>query len=76
MNWCFIVDSFAGKHVYEICGSEESFIPKFERHMSSGKESKAYFNNMPMFSFCRAILLMCMRARDMVRDALCLKEGV
>jgi hypothetical protein len=61
MNWSVIVDSSTRKHINEISGSQEGFIPKFKRHMSVSKKGKAYFNYMAMFALSGAILLMCMR---------------
>jgi hypothetical protein len=37
MNWSVIVDSSTRKHSNEVSGSQESFVPKFKRHMGVGK---------------------------------------
>jgi hypothetical protein len=81
--WCLagdaqgvIIDSSTRKHVDEICCSKESLVPKFERHMSMCKKGGSYFNYIVMLTLCGAILLMCMRTTDIMRNDLCLKEGV
>ena len=46
-----MVNDTTRKHVYDMDGSEKSFIPKFERHGSAGQKSKANFNDVPMLAF-------------------------
>jgi hypothetical protein len=57
-----------GSAIDEKCGREVCLIPKFECHASMGKERKPYFNDVPVFAFCSAILLMCVSTRDKVGD--------
>jgi hypothetical protein len=76
MDRGIIVNYSAGKHVDEICGSKKRFIPKFYGHASMSKKSKANLNNVAMFAFCRAILLMSTGTRDMMGYSLLLKDGV
>jgi hypothetical protein len=61
VNWCIIVDDTARKHIDEICGGEESFIPKFEWHGHFSEKGKTNFNYVAMFTLSRSILLMSMR---------------
>jgi hypothetical protein len=44
--------------IYEICGYDEGFIPKFEWHVGVSYESDVDFNNMTMLAFNQTILLM------------------
>jgi hypothetical protein len=73
---CFKIKNFAWKKIYEKSGSEKSFIPKLERHRSIYKQSNTNFNDMTIFSFSGTILLMSMRARDMMSDTNFLEEPI
>jgi hypothetical protein len=62
------MDNHARISIYEKGGSKEGLVPKFERHRSTSKQGEAYFDNLPMLSFSRSILLMSMRTRDIMRN--------
>jgi hypothetical protein len=54
----------------------EGFIPKFKRHGGMSKKRKPDFDNMPMFSFCRPVLLVSMWARYMMSNTNALEKRV
>lgn len=62
LHGCFIVDNTAGKHINEMDIGEKRLIPKLEGHRGASKQGKAYFNNMPMLTFSRTVLLVCVWA--------------
>jgi hypothetical protein len=73
---CFLIDHTTRKTIYKVNRSDKSFIPKLKRHRSMGKKREANLNNVVMFSLCRPILLMGMRARHVRSNANALEEGV
>ena len=76
MNRGVIIDNPARENIDEVGGGKESFIPEFKRHMGMCKESKTNLNDVAMFAFNRAVLLVWMGTRDVMRDALFLKESI
>jgi hypothetical protein len=63
-----ILDHFTWCFVDEESGRNESLISKFERHGCSCQERKTNFNDMSMFSLNNTILLVRMRARDLMSN--------
>ena len=49
--------------------------PKIKRHGCMSKQSKANINNVTVFTFSGAILLVSMRTRDMMGNAYFLEKG-
>jgi hypothetical protein len=68
--------NFGWKPINEKSGSCKSFILEFERHRSMCKKSNAHLDNVSMFTFSRAVLLMGMRTGNVMRNAYAFKEGV
>jgi hypothetical protein len=59
LKGCCEGTNFTRNSIYDICGSKESFVPKFKGHKSTGKERQADFNNVSMFPLGSSFLLMC-----------------
>jgi hypothetical protein len=60
--------------IYEVNDSKESFIPIFQGHRSMSKESETHLNNVSMFPLSNTILLLSVRARNLMRDLDCPKK--
>ncbi len=61
INERFMLSDWGRETIYKIGNSEESFIPIGEWNGGRSKEGKASFDDMSMFPFNRAILLMGVR---------------
>ena len=76
LKGCCEGNNFTRNSIYDICGSKESFVPKFKGHKSTCKERQADFNNVSMFPLVSSILLMCMWAGNKMSYADFFKEGM
>ena len=61
INGRFMLSDWGRETIYEIGSSKESFIPIREWNRGGSKEGKASFDDVSMFPFNRAILLMGVR---------------
>jgi hypothetical protein len=73
---CLHIDHSTWESIDKKASSGESITPKPIWSRSMCKKSQPSFNNVSMFSFSSAILLMCMSARHSMRDAKISKELV
>jgi hypothetical protein len=76
VDWCIIGEQLGGSMVYEVGGNKESLVPIFQWHESMSKKGDTHLHNVAMFTLSDTILLMCMRARDLMRDVNILKKGI
>lgn len=70
------LNDFTRKPVDEVDGSKEGLILVLERHGCLSKESKPDFNDVSVLALGRAVLLVCMGARDEVGNAYFREEGI
>jgi hypothetical protein len=63
-----IINDFTWSPIDEEGGCKECLILKFERHRGGGKEGNTYFHDVSMLSFSRSILLMSVRAGNVMRN--------
>lgn len=62
--------------INQVGDHKKGFIPEFQGHRGMGKQGQSNFDDMAMFAFYTTILLMSIRARNMMRDPNALEKGI
>ena len=76
LKGCLHMEKSSGSSIDQKTRSGKSITPKPKRHRSMSKKSEASFNDVAVLALNRAVLLMCMWARNAMRNPQFAKEGV